>query len=140
MTGGQPVDGSLTVDDLIHQLRGEGVRRIALVTDTPDAFNRQFDTIPGFSLTHRDDYNALMLELREFTGASVIVYQQTCAAEKRRRLKKGKMRNASRHVFINEAVCEGCGDCSVESNCLSVLPKPTPLGRKTRDRSARLQP
>ena len=130
MTGGQPVDGSLTVDDLIHQLRGEGVRRIALVTDTPDAFNRQFDTIPGFSLTHRDDYDALMLELREFTGASVIVYQQTCAAEKRRRLKKGKMRNASRHVFINEAVCEGCGDCSIESNCLSVLPKPTPLGRK----------
>ena len=130
MTGGQPIDGSLTVDDLIHQLRGERVRRIALVTDTPESFKGQFDAIPGFSLTHRNDYESLMLELREVTGTSVIVYQQTCAAEKRRRRKKGKMRNASRRVFINEAVCEGCGDCSAESNCLSVLPKPTPLGRK----------
>ena len=130
MTGGQPIDGSLTVDDLIHQLRGEGVRRIALVTDAPEVFKGQFDSIPGFSLTHRNDYESLMLELREVMGTSVIVYQQTCAAEKRRRRKKGKMRNASRRVFINESVCEGCGDCSAESNCLSVLPKPTPLGRK----------
>jgi indolepyruvate ferredoxin oxidoreductase len=130
MTGGQPVDGSLTIDALIHQLRGEGVKRIALVTDTPDAFRGQFNQIPGFSLTHRNDYDSLMLELREVTGTSVIVYQQTCAAEKRRRRKKGKMHHANRRVFINESVCEGCGDCSAESNCLSVLPKPTPLGRK----------
>lgn len=130
MTGGQPVDGSLTVDDLIHQLRGEGVRRIALVSDTPEDWRGQFSAIPGFSLSHRDDYDGLMLELREFKGTSVIVYQQTCAAEKRRRRKTGKMRHADRRVFINEEVCEGCGDCSVESNCLSVLPKPTALGRK----------
>ena len=130
MTGGQPVDGSLTIDALIHQLRGEGVKRIALVTDTPDAFRGQFNQIPGFSLTHRNDYESLMLELREVTGTSVIVYQQTCAAEKRRRRKKGKMHHANRRVFINASVCEGCGDCSAESNCLSVLPKPTPLGRK----------
>lgn len=130
MTGGQPVDGSLTVDDLIHQLRGEGVRRIALVSDTPEDWQGQFSAIPGFSLSHRDDYDELMLELREFHGTSVIVYQQTCAAEKRRRRKTGKMRHADRRVFINEDVCEGCGDCSVESNCLSVLPKPTALGRK----------
>jgi len=130
MTGGQPVDGSLTIDALIHQLRGEGVKRIALVTDTPDAFRGQFNQIPGFSLTHRNDYESLMLELREVTGTSVIVYQQTCAAEKRRRRKKGKIQHANRRVFINASVCEGCGDCSAESNCLSVLPKPTPLGRK----------
>ena len=130
MTGGQPIDGSLTVDDLIHQLRGEGVRRIALVSDNPEDWRGQFTAIPGFSLSHRDDYDALMRELREFKGASVIVYQQTCAAEKRRRRKKGKMRPADRRVFINEDVCEGCGDCSVESNCLSVLPKHTALGRK----------
>ncbi len=130
MTGGQPIDGSLTIDDLIHQLRGEGVRRIALVSDNPEDWRGQFNAIPGFSLSHRDDYDALMRELREFKGTSVIVYQQTCAAEKRRRRKKGQMRHADRRVFINEDVCEGCGDCSVESNCLSVLPKQTALGRK----------
>ena len=130
MTGGQPVDGSLSIGDLISQLSGEGVRRIALVSDAPEDWRGSFDTIPGFSLTHRDQYEALMLELREFQGTSVIVYQQTCAAEKRRRRKKGKMRHADRRVVINEAVCEGCGDCSVESNCLSVLPKQTVLGKK----------
>lgn len=137
MTGGQPIDGSLSVDDLIHQLRGEGVRRIALVSDHPEAFAGKFSDIPGYSLTHRDDYDALMRELREFTGTSVIVYQQTCAAEKRRRRKKGSMVDPDRRVFINDAVCEGCGDCSLESNCLSVLPKETPLGRKRQiDQSA----
>ncbi len=130
MTGGQPIDGSLSVSDLIHQLRGEGVRRIALVSDAPEAFTGQFSDVPGYSLTHRDDYDALQRELREFKGTSVIVYQQTCAAEKRRRRKKGKMADPDRRVFINDAVCEGCGDCSLESNCLSVLPKATPLGRK----------
>jgi indolepyruvate ferredoxin oxidoreductase len=130
MTGGQPIDGQLSVDDLVHQLHGEGVRRIALVSDYPEAYTGKFSDIPGYSLTHRDDYDALMRELREFKGTSVIVYQQTCAAEKRRRRKKGKMADPDRRVFINDAVCEGCGDCSVESNCLSVLPKATPLGRK----------
>ena len=130
MTGGQPIDGSLSVDDLIHQLRGEGVRRIALVSDNPRDWRGKFESIPGFSLAHRDNYDALLLELRAFKGASVVVYQQTCAAEKRRRRKQGKMRFSDRRVFINEDVCEGCGDCSVESNCLSVLPKPTTLGRK----------
>jgi indolepyruvate ferredoxin oxidoreductase len=130
MTGGQPVDGSLSIRDLIQQLRGEGVRRIALVSDTPEDWRERFTDVPGYSLSHRDDYEALMLELREFKGTSVIVYQQTCAAEKRRRRKKGKLRQAKRRVFINEDVCEGCGDCSAESNCLSVLPKATALGRK----------
>jgi indolepyruvate ferredoxin oxidoreductase len=137
MTGGQPIDGSLSVDDLIHQLRGEGVRRIALVSDEPSQWRGEFHGIPGYSLHHRDELDALQRELREFSGTSVIIYQQTCAAEKRRRRKKGAMADPEKRLFINADVCEGCGDCSVKSNCLSVLPKETPLGRKRQiDQSA----
>ena len=137
MTGGQPIDGTLKVEDLIHQVRGEGVRRIALVSDYPDAWRGQFGGIPGYSLHHRDEMDALQKELREFKGTSVIVYQQTCAAEKRRRRKKGLLEDPSKRLFINDAVCEGCGDCSLKSNCLSVLPKETALGRKRQiDQSA----
>lgn len=130
MTGGQALDGELSVSDLIHQLRGEGVRRIALVSDHPEAFTGEFKSIPGYSLHHRDELDVLQRQLREYQGTSVIVYQQTCAAEKRRRRKKGKLKDPEVSVFINEDVCEGCGDCSVQSNCLSVLPKETELGRK----------
>ena len=130
MTGGQPIDGALSVSNLIHQLRGEGVQRIALVSDQPENFNGQFEDIPGFSLSHRDTLETLQVELREYIGTSVIVYQQLCATEKRRQQKKGKLARASRRVVINDAVCEGCGDCSAESNCLSVIPKDTDLGRK----------
>lgn len=130
MTGGQALDGQLSVSDLIHQLRGEGVRRIALVSDHPEAFTGEFKSIPGYSLHHRDELDVLQKQLREYQGTSVIVYQQTCAAEKRRRRKKGKLSDPEVRVFINEDVCEGCGDCSVQSNCLSVLPKETELGRK----------
>jgi indolepyruvate ferredoxin oxidoreductase len=137
MTGGQPIDGTLKVEDLIYQLRGEGVRRIALVSDEPDQWRGQFSSIPGYSLHHRDDMDRLQKELREYKGTSVIVYQQTCAAEKRRRRKKGLLEDPARRLFINDAVCEGCGDCSVKSNCLSVLPKETDLGRKRQiDQSA----
>ncbi|RLQ21991.1 indolepyruvate ferredoxin oxidoreductase family protein [Seongchinamella sediminis] len=130
MTGGQPVDGGLKLADLIMQLRGEGVRRIALVSDEPQQWRGQFTATPGYSLHHRDEMDSLQKELREFKGTSVIVYQQTCAAEKRRRRKKGMLEDPARRLFINEAVCEGCGDCSVKSNCLSVLPRETELGRK----------
>ena len=130
MTGGQPLDGQLTIADLIHQLRGEGVRRIALVSDQPEIFANQFEAIPGYTLSHRRDLDAIQRELRDYKGTSVIVYQQTCAAEKRRRRKKGLLEDPAKRVFINDAVCEGCGDCGVQSNCLSILPKPTPLGRK----------
>ncbi|MEY2907681.1 MAG: hypothetical protein RLZZ602_204, partial [Pseudomonadota bacterium] len=130
MTGGQPIDGSFTVNDLVHQLRGEGVRRIAVVSDHPEAWRGQFRGIPGYSLHHRDELDALQRELREFKGASVIVYVQTCAAEKRRRRKQGILQDPAKRLFINDAVCEGCGDCSIKSNCLSVLPKETELGRK----------
>jgi len=137
MTGGQPIDGTLKVEDLIYQLRGEGVRRVALVSDEPGQWRGQFSGIPGYSLHHRDDMDRLQKELREYKGTSVIVYQQTCAAEKRRRRKKGLLEDPARRLFINDAVCEGCGDCSVKSNCLSVLPKETDLGRKRQiDQSA----
>ncbi len=130
MTGGQPLDGKLGVDDLLYQLRGEGIRRIALVSDHPENWRGQFRNIPGYSLHHRDDMDAVQRELREFTGTSVIVYAQTCAAELRRRRKKGRAEDPAKRLFINDAVCEGCGDCSVKSNCLSIVPKETELGRK----------
>jgi indolepyruvate ferredoxin oxidoreductase len=137
MTGGQPIDGQLSVEDIIHQLRGEGIRRIALVSDEPGAWQGQFNAIPGYSLHHRDDMEMLQRELREFEGVSVIVYVQTCAAEKRRRRKKGILEDPAMRAVINDAVCEGCGDCSKVSNCLSVIPKETPLGRKRQiDQSA----
>ncbi len=130
MTGGQPIDGSLSVEDLVLQVRGEGVRRIALVSDHPEAWRGRFREVTGFSLHQRDELDVLQKELRNYRGTSVMVYVQTCAAEKRRRRKKGVLEDPKKRLFINEAVCEGCGDCSVKSNCLSVLPKETALGRK----------
>ncbi len=137
MTGGQPLDGTLKVEDLVYQLRGEGVRRIALVSNDPGRWRGRFGSVPGYSLHHRDEMDALQKELREYQGTSVIVYQQTCAAELRRRRKKGTVEDPPKRLFINDEVCEGCGDCSLKSNCLSVLPKDTPLGRKRQiDQSA----
>ncbi len=130
MTGGQPLDGSLKIDDLVYQIRGEGVRRIALVSDEPDQWKDHFNGIPGYSLHHRNDMELLQKQLRECQGTSVIIYQQACAAEKRRRLKKGSIVPSDKRLFINDEVCEGCGDCGVKSNCLSILPKDTELGRK----------
>ena len=130
MTGGQPVDGTLSVNDLIQQVRGEGVRRIAIVTDHPEVWRGKFREVPGYSLHHRDELDSVQRELRKYKGTSVIVYVQTCAAEKRRRRKKGILEDPKKRLFINDEVCEGCGDCSLKSNCLSVLPKETPLGRK----------
>src|SRR5262249_15491051 len=85
---------------------------------------------PGITFHHRDDLDAVQRELRDWKGVSVLLYEQTCAAEKRRRRKRGLMADPPRRVFINERVCEGCGDCSVQSNCISVLPKETEFGRK----------
>jgi len=137
MTGGQPIDGELSVADLVLQLRGEGIKRIALVTDETGTWQGQFKSVPGYSLHDRDELDAVQRELREFRGVSVIVYVQTCAAEKRRRRKKGILEDIPKRAFINDAVCEGCGDCSKVSNCLSVIPKDTELGRKRQiDQSA----
>lgn len=137
MTGGQPLDGSLSIEDLIYQIRGEGIKRIALVSDEPGKWKGQFGTIPGFSLHHRDEMDSLQKELHQFKGVSVLVYDQVCAAEKRRRRKKGLLEDPPKRVFIHAEVCEGCGDCGIQSNCLSVLPLETELGRKRQiDQSA----
>ncbi|MCP4490970.1 MAG: indolepyruvate ferredoxin oxidoreductase family protein [Gammaproteobacteria bacterium] len=130
MTGGQPLDGSLKIADLIYQIYGEGIKRIALVSDQLSKWSGQFRQISGFSLHHRDEMDTLQRELREFKGVSVIIYEQVCAAEKRRRRKKGILADPAKRLFINTAVCEGCGDCGIQSNCLSLLPVETELGRK----------
>lgn len=128
MTGGQAVDGTLSVAQLIQQLKGEGIKRIELVSDHPEQHRHLKDNLVNIS--HRDDLNQVQKSLREAPGTTILIYEQTCATEKRRRRKRGLLEDPSKRVFINSAVCEGCGDCSVKSNCLSVVPKETELGRK----------
>jgi indolepyruvate ferredoxin oxidoreductase len=124
MTGGQPLDGTLTVRQVVDQLAAEGVTRIVVVSDEPEKYPS------GMAARHRDELDAIQRELREEKGVTILVYDQTCAAEKRRRRKRGKMEDPKRRVFINDLVCEGCGDCSVQSNCMSVVPLETEFGRK----------
>ena len=130
MTGGQPIDGELRVDQLSRQIADEGVKRIALVSDEPDKYPTRDTFAPITSFHHRRDLDAVQRELREFKGVSVIIYDQTCATEKRRRRKRGKLEDPAKRAFINPAVCEGCGDCGEKSNCLAVMPLETELGRK----------
>ena len=130
MTGGQPIDGVLRVDQLSRQVFNEGVQRIALVSDEPDKYPSRDGFAPITTFHHRRDLDSVQLELREFKGVSVIIYDQTCATEKRRRRKRGTLKDLDKRVMINPAVCEGCGDCGVKSGCLSVLPKETAQGRK----------
>ncbi|MFO0997739.1 MAG: indolepyruvate ferredoxin oxidoreductase family protein [Alphaproteobacteria bacterium] len=130
MTGGQPVDGPITVPMISHQVQAEGVKRIAVVTDQPDKYPIGAGFAPGTTIHHRDTLDDVQRELREWPGVSVLIYDQVCAAEKRRRRKRGLMEDPQRRVFINESVCEGCGDCNAKSNCLSVVPIETEFGRK----------
>ena len=137
MTGGQPVDGPLTIPRIAHQLAAEGVQRIALVAEDPSRWDDRSELPkdgPGlsFSVHHRDEMDEVQKTLREHQGVSVLIYDQVCAAEKRRRRKKGEFPPAAKRVFINESVCEGCGDCGEKSNCTSVLPLPTEYGLKRR--------
>ncbi len=129
MTGGQAVDGELSVPRITHQLHQEGVRKVVLLSEKPAAWQGA-DLAPGTDLRHRDAIDVAMAELRETPGCTAIVFDQTCAAEKRRRRKRGLMEDPPRRVFINHLVCEGCGDCSAQSNCVSIEPLETPLGRK----------
>jgi indolepyruvate ferredoxin oxidoreductase len=129
MTGGQPVDGPLSVAGIANSVRAEGIERIAVVSDEPEQFVAS-DFPRGTTFSHRRDLDAIQRELRDIPGVTVLIYAQTCATEKRRRRKRGQMPDPHRFVAINDLVCEGCGDCSVESNCLSVVPKETPFGRK----------
>jgi indolepyruvate ferredoxin oxidoreductase len=129
MTGGQPVDGPLSVDGIAHSVEAEGVERIAVVSDEPELFDTS-NFPAGTTISHRSELDKVQRELRDIPGVTVLIYAQTCATEKRRRRKRGKLEDPTKFVVINELVCEGCGDCSVESNCLSVVPKETPFGRK----------
>ena len=130
MTGGQPVDGVLTVPQIAHQVSAEGAQRIVIVTDEPEKYDAGVALPAGVDVHHRDKLDSVQRMLRDVAGTTVLIYDQTCATEKRRRRKRGAYPDPARRAFINDAVCEGCGDCSVQSNCLSVEPLDTPLGTK----------
>ena len=135
MTGGQPVDGTLKVPEMTRELDAEGAVKIVVVTDEPEKYEESdiaSRLAKGVTVHHRDDLDAIQKQMREIKGCSVIIYDQTCATEKRRRRKRGTMVDPAKRVIINELVCEGCGDCSVQSNCLSVEPVETEFGRKRR--------
>ncbi len=132
MTGGQPVEGHFSVAEITHQLRAERVRRIAVVSDDTAKYGRKPGFADGVSVHGREEFEALQRELRGVAGVSALIYDQTCAAEKRRLRKRGKYPDIERRAFINEQVCEGCGDCSVQSNCVSIEPQETMFGRKRR--------
>jgi indolepyruvate ferredoxin oxidoreductase len=130
MTGGQPVDGTLTVPDIAHQVRSEGVQTIIVVSDDIAKWSKPELFPAGVEFIHRDELDAVQKRMREIEGVSVLIYDQTCATEKRRRRKRGKMEDPKKRLFINSLVCEGCGDCGEKSFCVSVLPKETEYGRK----------
>ncbi|MGL4243159.1 MAG: indolepyruvate ferredoxin oxidoreductase family protein [Beijerinckiaceae bacterium] len=132
MTGGQHHEGNLTVDMIANQVRAEGVERIAIVTDEPDKYSGKVAFPAGATVHHRSELDAVQRELRDIEGVTVVIYDQTCAAEKRRRRKRGTFPDPDKRVIINELVCEGCGDCGVKSNCVSVQPLDTEFGRKRR--------
>jgi indolepyruvate ferredoxin oxidoreductase len=130
MTGGQANDGGLTVPQIARQVAAEGAKRVVVVTDEPWKYPRSEDWPAGLTIHHRDELNAVQVELAKIPGVTVLIYDQTCAAEKRRRRKRGKFPDPDKRVIINELVCEGCGDCGVKSNCVSVQPLETEWGRK----------
>ena len=137
MTGGQPIEGErfegeLTAPHVASQLHAEGVRRIAVVSDDPAKFGNHagFPTICTYH--HRDELDAVQRELREWKGVSALVYDQSCATERRRLRKRGKIADPDKRLFIHPEVCEGCGDCGVQSNCVAIEPEETELGRKRR--------
>lgn len=131
MTGAQDAEGALTVPQLTHKLHTEGVKRIVICADEPRRHRRR-DLAPGTLLWDRDRLDEAQRMLREVPGVTVLIYDQHCAADARRQRKRGAMPARTKRVVINEAVCEGCGDCGVKSNCLSVQPVDTEYGRKTR--------
>ncbi len=130
MTGGQPIDGPLTPWQISQQVHHEGVGRVVVVTDEVDKYAVGTDWAPGVTIHHRDELDRVQRDLRQTKGVTVLIYDQTCAAEKRRRRKRGTFPDPDRRVFVNDLVCEGCGDCSVLSNCVSVEPLETEWGRK----------
>jgi len=138
MTGGQPVDGIISVDAIARQVEAEGVKRVVVLSDDIGKYADVRGRFPAGTTFHdRSALDQVQRELREIAGVTVLIYEQTCAAEKRRRRKKGEMVDPARRLYINDRVCEGCGDCTVQSNCVAVLPVETDLGRKRKiDQSA----
>ncbi|MCC2658375.1 MAG: pyruvate ferredoxin/flavodoxin oxidoreductase [Panacagrimonas sp.] len=132
MTGGQPAEGNLDPARITRQLAAEGVERIVLVSDDPSRWERAAGIADGVAIRHRDELDTVQRQLREAGGVTAIIYEQTCAAEKRRRRKKKQLAESTRRLFINPRVCEGCGDCSVQSSCIAVEPLDTDFGRKRR--------
>ena len=130
MTGGQANDGGLTVPQVARQVAAEGAKRVVVVTDEPDKYPSGTEWPKGLTIHHRDDLIAVQKDLAEVPGVTVLIYDQTCAAEKRRRRKRHTFPDPDKRVVINELVCEGCGDCGVQSNCVSVQPLETEWGRK----------
>jgi indolepyruvate ferredoxin oxidoreductase len=130
MTGGQRNDGGLTVPIIARQVAAEGAKKIVVVTDEPWKYPSDTEWPAGLTIHHRDELMAVQTSLADVAGLSVLIYDQTCAAEKRRRRKRGQFPDPDKRVVINELVCEGCGDCGVQSNCVSVQPLETEWGRK----------
>lgn len=130
MTGGQPLDGTLTVEAMANQVYWEGVKPIVIVTDEPEKYPAIIKWPEGTTIRHRRDLEDVQREMQQVKGVSAIIYDQTCAAEKRRRRKRKQFADPPKRVFINQEVCEGCGDCSKKSNCVSVQPLETEFGRK----------
>ncbi|MBB6309416.1 indolepyruvate ferredoxin oxidoreductase family protein [Xanthobacter tagetidis] len=130
MTGGQHHEGDLTVPVIARQVAAEGAKRVVVVTDEPDKYPPNTLWPGGLTIRHRDDLDEVQRELAQIPGVTVLIYDQTCASEKRRRRKRGAFPDPDKRVIINERVCEGCGDCGVKSNCVSVQPLATEWGRK----------
>ncbi len=130
MTGGQAHDGNLTVPQIAEQVRAEGIDRIAIVSDEPEKYPAGAGFPAHTTFHHRDNLQSVQKEMMQVKGVSALIYDQTCAAEKRRRRKRGTFPDPDKRVFINELVCEGCGDCGIQSNCVAIAPVDTPFGRK----------
>ncbi len=130
MTGGQKNDGNLSVPQVARQVAAEGAKRVVVVTDEPAKYDKNEEWPRGLTIHHRDDLNKVQTELAAVAGTTVLIYDQTCAAEKRRRRKRGLYPDPDKRVIINDLVCEGCGDCGVQSNCVSLQPLETEWGRK----------
>jgi indolepyruvate ferredoxin oxidoreductase len=130
MTGGQKNDGGLDVPTIARQVAAEGAKKVIVVSDEPGKYASGTDWPKGLTIHHRDDLQEVQAKLADIPGVTVLIYDQTCAAEKRRRRKRGAFPDPDKRVIINELVCEGCGDCGVQSNCVAIQPLETEWGRK----------
>lgn len=131
MTGGQPVEGTLSVPRIVQQIQAEGAAQIVIVSDEPQKYNHNKSRLPDdIKIYHRDELDTAQRYLREISGVTILIYDQACATERRRKRKRGLIPDLAKRVYIHPEICEGCGDCSVQSNCLSIEPLETELGSK----------